>query len=202
MNKTLINHILQLNRIYSQKDCYFICANLFALEESKCGCNSNLMNFDKNCVRQFYEPTTLINETKSCIANYLKDFQIKYQYEKCSEYCPLECDSWSYIIDMFSDSFPTVGPISNVTKNEYGLTKFMTYEQVQKSFMVIFVYYNDLKYTLISEEPKTELFILISEIGGILGLFLGISFLSFFELFEILFEIFHTFFSFKRRSIT
>ena len=96
---------------------------------------------------------------------------------------------------MFSDSFPTVGPISNLTKNEYGLTKFMTYEQVQKSFMVIFVYYNDLKYTLISEEPKTELFILISEIGGILGLFLGISFLSFFELFEILFEIFHTFFS-------
>ena len=56
------------------------------------------------------------------------------------------------------------------------------------------IYYNELKYTLISEEPKTEIFNFISNIGGILGLFLGVSFLSIIEIFEIIFEIIFIFF--------
>jgi hypothetical protein len=42
---------------------------------------------------------------------------------------------------------------------------------------------------LISEKAKTEPYNFISNIGGTLGLFLGISFLSFIEILEIIYEI-------------
>jgi hypothetical protein len=61
---------------------------------------------------------------------------------------------------------------------------FNTYENVSKTFYSINVYYQNLKYTLISQHPKTELFGLYSNIGGTLGLFLGFSFISIIELFE------------------
>ena len=44
------------------------------------------------------------------------------------------------------------------------------------------------------QEPKILLTDLVSNIGGTLGLFLGISFLSFIELFELIIEILFIFF--------
>jgi len=58
----------------------------------------------------------------------------------------------------------------------------------------IYVYYQDLKYTLISEQPKVELFGLISNLGGILGLFIGFSFISLLELFELMAEFIYILF--------
>ena len=58
--------------------------------------------------------------------------------------------------------------------NKYPID-FETYENLSKTFYFsINVYYQNLKYTLISEQPKIELFGFISNSGGILGLFLGL----------------------------
>lgn len=82
--------------------------------------------------------------------------------------------------------------ISNLietSKNDNGLTRFRSYDQVNKHFIGIRVYYRQLKYTIISQTPKLDLFSLVSQIGDNFGLFWGISFLSFVELIEIFFEI-------------
>jgi len=142
-NQTLINIIVKSNRTYSQQYCYYLCLNLFALEENS-----------------------------------------------CSQYCPLECDSMSYEVNNYLELMPDNGSISNATKLDLKyLNQFETYEQVNKHLVAVRVYYKNLKYTLISEEPKAELFNFISNIGGILGLFIGISFLSLIEIFEIIIEI-------------
>lgn len=52
------------------------------------------------------------------------------------------------------------------------------------------VYYKDLGYQQYDEVEKTTLPDLVANIGGLLGLFLGMSFLSFVELFDILLQIF------------
>ena len=57
--------------------------------------------------------------------------------------------------------------------------------------MSILIYYKELEYIFISQEAKTETFSFVSNIGGIFGLFLGISFLSFVEILEVLIEIFY-----------
>ena len=101
-----------------------------------------------------------------CTQQFLIDYSQKLIY---SNHCPLECDSFEYSIDRFST--PLKG-------NE----------------ITIFIYYESLKYTLISQQPKTLLIDLIPNIGGILGLFIGISFLSFIEIIELFIEIILIFF--------
>jgi hypothetical protein len=99
----------------------------------------------------------------------------------------------SFSINNYLEQFPVSGLIGTETRLDYNLTSFKTYEQINRHYIVLFVYYRKLEYTLISQEPKTETFDFISNIGGILGLFLGVSFLSFIEIFEIVLEIFFIF---------
>ena len=183
-NKTIIDNISKKNRDYTQTNCYYLCSFLFALEQSNCGCNSTLLDFSKNCIRNFN-----MNETEmtKCNSKYLKDFRKNDQSVKCSEYCPLECDSMNFVITPHSYAILSSG---NIKKSKtLGTIQYSTYEELKKKYLPIRVYYNELKYTLISEKPETESFKFISEIGGILGLFLGISFLSLIEIFEIIYEI-------------
>jgi len=196
LNKTIIDYIFYLNRTYSQTDCHLICSYLHALEESNCSCNSSISNFEKDCIPNYYQSPTSI---KSCIAKYLLKFRQNLKSEKCYKYCPLECDSASFQITPFFEPLPTNGIIGNITKTDFGLSRFNTYEQVNKNFFEFFVYYKTLKYTLISQEPQQNIVGIISNIGGIFGLLLGISFLSFIEIFEIIFEI--ILYKFKNRIV-
>ena len=52
------------------------------------------------------------------------------------------------------------------------------------------VFYKTLKYTSILQQAKTRPEELVSNSGGYLGLFVGLSFISLFEITEIIFEIF------------
>ncbi len=188
-NKKIIEIINSSKRTYSQDDCYYICARIHALEESNCGCNSTLSNFDKDCVIQWFEKPE--NDTKKCVTDYLSDFRKSQRYDKCSKFCPLECDSIIYTITSDMEAITGKGNISDNVRNYYPYFKnYNTYEDINKNYVGIRVFYKDLKYTLISQEPKTETFNFVSNIGGILGLFLGLSFLSFVEIIEIFFEIF------------
>ena len=188
LNKTLIDFILKSERIYSQDYCYYLCSSLFAFKESNCNCSSNLTYFDKDCLRSYTD--VYESSTKKCVSEYLRKFREKYQHEKCSKYCPLECDSMNYLINNYFELLPDSGNISLNSKSDYGLHNFSNYEEVNKHFIVLYIYYNKLSYKFISQNPKTEMFNFISNIGGLLGVFLGISFLSFIEIFEIIYEIF------------
>jgi hypothetical protein len=194
-NKTIIDILHRQNRVYTQDDCFNKCSHLFALEESDCSCNSSLNDFSINCISNVYNKQFFNKTMEKCISEYLKEFRKKFQDEKCREYCPLECDSMNYIINSYTEQIALSGNISLNSRSFIESDDFGTYEELKKSYFAIRIYYNELKYTLISEEPKTEIFNFISDIGGILGLFLGISFLSFIEIFEIIFEIMLIFFN-------
>ena len=75
-NKTIIDLIKILNRIYSQSDCFYFCSQLFALEESNCGCNSSLKSFENDCTQYEYDIET---NTTQCIYKYLKEFRKNFQ---------------------------------------------------------------------------------------------------------------------------
>ena len=190
MNKTLIDYIAKSNLAYTQINCFRLCSNLYVIEESNCGCNSSLNKFENNCILLDAVAGTTTNTSK-CVLEYLKEFRNNLQFSKCYQYCPLECDSLSYNIKINTESFPVSGNLSDSFKKEYAyLQRFNTYEEVNRHYIGLRVYYKDLKYTLVTQQPKTEVFNFVSNIGGIFGLFLGISFLSFIETIEILSEIF------------
>jgi hypothetical protein len=134
-----------------------------------------------------------INSTiAKCIDVFLNTSNAKVINECHLKYCPLECDSFEYDINLYLQPILTSGKISNFYNDSisYGFSNdFKTYENVSKTFVSINVYYQDLKYTLISQQPKIELFGLISNLGGILGLFIGFSFISLLEIIETIAEL-------------
>ena len=162
MNKTVINYMRNKNLEYSRMECIRIFENSKFLEENNCNCSLN--NFDEYPYKVCYNST----EQQKCYNKFIDNFNNKYLDQMFSEHCPLECDTFNYDISINSRTSQTLSE-----KNSVG----------------IYVYYEDLKYTLISQQPKIQFIDLISNIGGSLGLFVGISFISFLELFEILIEI-------------
>jgi len=107
------------------------------------------------------------DQIKKCTYEYFNEnnnYLYKLIDEKCKKYCPLECDSITY----------------TVANSRFGN---------DRQWSNIYIYFEGLKYTRYSEIPKTEPFNFVSEVGGILSLFIGLSFVSLFELTELAFEL-------------
>ena len=100
-----------------------------------------------DCLPKYYNKTD--TNITSCIKEYLKEFRIKYQIEKCSEYCPLECDTWMYTLNNFPAQLPSKGIIGEKSSNLKSLENFQQYEDVNKHFVAIRIYYTNLKYPFI-----------------------------------------------------
>jgi hypothetical protein len=178
-NQTIIDYLIEKKREYSQKECLYLCRNLIYKEINPCNFILNDLEIDIAREAELKKNDAIFE----CIQKFYKN----NYFESCSTlYCPLECDSFTYDISLNSQTIIGSGNISSSYDN-YIL--FKTYENLTKSFYGLRVYYQDLKYTLIKQQPKIELFGLISNVGGTLGLFLGFSFISLLELFEVLAEL-------------
>ena len=182
----LYRHIFKSNKTYRQNDCFELCLQKNIIKTCKCYISS----FDK------------LNGNIPCLNNEQLDCQNKV-YEKlfvegkviieCNQYCPLECYSISYELTSSFSSYPTRNYAKKSLLNNTIITsKFqnetLTYDLLKESVLSLNIYYDKLTYTGITKDAKTELIDLISNIGGLLGLFLGISFLSFVEIIEIIIE--------------
>jgi hypothetical protein len=71
----------------------------------------------------------------------------------------------------------------------------VTFQTVKQSVAGVRVLYNEMKEIIITEEKKSDFNDLISSVGGTLGLFLGISFLSMIEFVEIVMQSFLIYFA-------
>lgn len=157
-NKTIIDHILKRNQTYSQVNCLDLCFDLFYLENNACGCvNTTLGSVWFDCwIRK--EQSNLSGCTYLHKSYFYKNKLTTFY----SKFCPLECESVSYSITI------------NDYENDY-----------ESNLTALRVYFRSLKHTLIKQYPKLLIFDLISNIGGTLGLFIGVSFVSLFEITEI-----------------
>lgn len=54
----------------------------------------------------------------------------------------------------------------------------------------MFIYYKDLKYSKVTQIPKTQFPDLVAQIGGTLGLFIGFRLLSFIDILQFFLEAF------------
>ena len=65
----------------------------------------------------------------------------------------------------------------------------LTIETAIDSFTSIAFYYRSNSYTLSTESPSMDIVSLLANIGGTLGLFLGISLIQIFEIADVLLQI-------------
>ena len=171
---------------YRQKDCFNTCFQEALL--AKRGCYFVAYAYLSN------------SSAKACLLGldlfrslaYFTEFYIEDIAQKCSD-CPLECESEFYSLTTSSLDYPTrvyaemlasQTPILNRFKN-----KRPTYGQLKRSIVSVNINYNRLGYTQIRESQTMTKIDLAKNVAGAMGLFLGFSFLSFFELVELAVEL-------------
>ncbi len=103
--------------------------------------------------------------------------------KNCNQLCPLECKSTQYRI---SETRYSMSDFKNIEiyvsklipdiKRRLNITIDST--EFKKNNLEINIFFDSLKYTKISQTPKTTLSALISNLGGSSGLFLDIGFMS------------------------
>ena len=123
------------------------------------------------------------------LANFGKFQPSLYINCKPRKLCPLECNSVFYdnsisfalfpsniYLGLVQVKYPNLGLLLN---NDWNASS------VRDKVLAINVYFDTLEFTTIDELEKNELIDLIAAMGGLLGLFLGMSFITFFEYAEL-----------------
>jgi len=172
LNKTLIKYMESTNINYDQLDCLDLCYELSFLSRNPCNCtNTSLGKVWTDCSQSSHFDE---EEDESCIFKDRKKFFKKSILNECKKYCPEKCDTVFYSVN------------TNVidVNRQVGKKK----DNQAKITLEFFVYFHSLKYTYISQTAKAREFDLVSNIGGIFGLFVGLSFVSLLEVSELFIE--------------
>ena len=122
----------------------------------------------------------------------LQTIEQRNEREMCINECPLECESVSYITSLSMSVYPTASYTDELLEffiqgrlDNHNISLY----DLRNNVLAINVYYSKLNYKSYQEFAKTEMVDLVSNIGGTIGLFLGVSFLSFIEIIDLFFHI-------------
>ena len=120
----------------------------------------------------------------------------------CYAKCGVSCESFSYDLTTAFSNYPTKWYADILLNNSKFLNLVVnntinytmdrpTFESMQDTLLMVNVYYDELFYTEIEDEPKLEIEMLLSLIGGYMALFLGMSLLTLVEFIEVGYLIMH-----------
>ncbi|CAF0708689.1 unnamed protein product [Brachionus calyciflorus] len=176
--------------IYRQKICMRLCLQDFILR--KCACLDGSL------------PNIFVNETicqdidsLECVADSRMEYFSSQESSSCSQ-CPLECDSSNFQMTASSSRYPTRYYQNYLSARTNILSRFPTgtsASEITKSTVLLNVFYEDLATTYTNEIPAVTPVSLLGNVGGNLGLFIGISLLTFVEIIEFLIELFFILFN-------
>jgi hypothetical protein len=185
----LFNKIKSSPYDYTQSFCLQQCMQQFLIEQCTCG-------FTPFWTKEIFPNLCNdFNQTACTIRVYLSDYiPNDYSTKYCLPKCPKECNSTQITATTTSYELLGNGYFDYIQKNANlssdFISKSITNETVQKSMVRVFVNYDSLSYTQSEEAPQIDIISLIANIGGNLGLFLGVSLFSVWEIVITLLEIY------------
>lgn len=147
---SLFNEYIRTHKMYRQKDCI----DLVLFQELLTICNCSLI---KNVDSLLCVSDPLL---KQCYWDFYSRIYDNFSFDKIQKICPLECESVIYTISVVVLDYPSRKYYEDeLSKNSLIQSKSnLSNEQLKKHLLSINVYYEDLKYTSISQQPKFVLF--------------------------------------------
>jgi hypothetical protein len=193
INSILLPELKRLKFPYSRTNCMTLCEQKQIIDSLGC--------YDMRLPQIF--------NAKPCRsrAEYDKINNFLFDYQKCYSLCPYECETVKFETSTSYAQYPTYNYYVNETlRNKKYYTELykddnISYGEFIKGVGKVFVFYEALKYTEISSDPKWEVVDLIANIGGTLGLFLGVSVLSFVEFIELAYQMIKAYRSEYRKDL-
>ena len=107
----------------------------------------------------------------------------------CDSICPYECNSIDYGITSFRANYPSTSYSSLLHNFMLNKGINVSLNDIPKAFSKVTINYDTMQYTTTNQMVQMQVADLFSNFGGTLGLFLGMSFLTFAEFFEICFNL-------------
>ncbi len=180
-NRSLYEFMMKKLKRYTSNDCSLI---LFQIDMStKCNCSD--MSFES--VFPDVKPCLSTKEIGCGLEHYSVFFSLNETLKKILEYCPAECERVDFSLTISSGDI-SPGFINKAKKRLFNKSNITT-EQLADNLISVKIFYPKLEFEEIVESVKVSEIQLVSDIGGILGLFVGFSFLICLELFDVLVEI-------------
>ncbi|XP_060598498.1 amiloride-sensitive sodium channel subunit alpha-like [Ruditapes philippinarum] len=189
------------NKKYSISACYEFCRILEAIKECDC--------IPAEAPDEVHLNSTALpvcNTTDETVEKCLLSVDIIFDSGEVACHCNGPCQETVYAKTLSSTFWPNNDYldilISDICKTK-NTTHFWSYacsslsylqnyelDYYRNNFLRVLIYYEDLNYETITEEPMYESVRFLSDIGGAMGLFLGASVLSFVEFVQLILEVF------------
>ena len=165
------------NKTYHYSDCVVTCYLKYIAKN--CGCLSGYYNIKyDNKIESCLSNNILVNLDCEFV-NSNKFFKDSDQIEDCD--CPIECQKSGYNYVTSFAEYPTREYAKYLKQNDLIKSKLLLnksdsigYQDLRESIAKVVIFYDELKETRITQNIKVQLLDLIANIGGILGLFLGL----------------------------
>jgi hypothetical protein len=154
-----------------------------------CGC------YDPQKISYFDGAPPCNRSVRTLCGSEVQHFQWNSDYldNVCYPLCPLECASTEYKTSTSLNQYPTNSYANVLAKrNQITLYSTDTYsEPLKENCLKVNIYFEALSYTSTSEVASIDQITFISNVGGLFGLFLGATVLSFLEIIEFFIIVIH-----------
>ncbi|RUS89854.1 hypothetical protein EGW08_002384 [Elysia chlorotica] len=157
-------------------------------------CYQNNIMAQCGCAVPFYfvppkaDVCNMLNKTTEwCVTNLPDRFPDRFS--ACDQLCPQPCEETEYALSVSTSVWPSE-KYEDFLSTKLGQTNSLyTDTDIEDDFTKIQIYYQDLIYTYIDQQKAYESMNLISDLGGQLGLWLGLSAITIGELCSFLFSV-------------
>lgn len=147
---------------YDQELCIFLCMQSLII--TTCGCQNALL--PAYSISGSSSSTCLTNAQTECNLRLVIQFNDGMIKEKCLPKCPIQCDSIKYTLSTSSSTYPTAYYKDLLANHSIIKSSGVSYSDIDKSVLRVNVFYKDLKYTLIEEQPAVTTETFVSNLGG------------------------------------
>ncbi|ESO09376.1 hypothetical protein HELRODRAFT_168357 [Helobdella robusta] len=190
-NPIKTNYQLTYNKSYCQKGCEYTCLGKEVIDRCKCkAVKYAVFPANEDPIR------TCQSQNKSdeeCMAEVTQSSE--NGSSQCNNDCPKPCQENIYVISISTSMWPSENYKATLMKILEKHHDIFPRELNDSDYFIdsnygrLVVYYSTLAYTQTSETPSYELKQFLSDIGGILGLYIGFSVLTFVEFIELIYDI-------------
>ncbi|KAM8972026.1 epithelial sodium channel subunit gamma-like [Pelodytes ibericus] len=166
---------------YSREACKKSCAQAKMIKN--CGCR----------MWEFPAPPgsniPLCNISEPFVNNCVEMYEYKLSHDQLKCHCPLQCEEEIFELTLSSSQWPSSMYLESFSRRLHSRKRYKHTESIRDNVVKVVVYYQQLNYELIEEVPSMQLVDLFSSIGGLVGLWIGVSVCTVAEFFELILNL-------------
>lgn len=173
---------------YTRKACQRICRQAHTRE--RCGCYDNM---EQEVDRVLKRPKDLrpcqTNDDLQCVLNIASQFQ--RNNDMCDCFRPCQETTFERTISSRNWPNPAFAALLSVAACKHNISacsnlETKRHQDLREEFVRLVIYYEDLNYEELKESADYELDQFLSDVGGTIGLWIGLSLLSLCEIFHLI----------------